>query len=125
MEQTIKTVNRYTICIGLNDSGSYKQEYETEKILSIVARCCREYKMAYSCTIQTGGYIDSNGKFVTENSLALSFVDGYPEKVNEIAKDICLFLNQESVLVTVDKISRYYVSEKIERKAKHAKQQES
>lgn len=113
MDSNIKEVERYTINIGLNDSESYEQKIETERILQLVSNCCKVYGMSYSCMLQAGGYIDDSGQFTSENSLALSFIDGDSYKVNEIAKDLCCFINQESVLVTVDKIKRYYVQEKL------------
>jgi len=114
MDCNIKEVDRYTISVGLNDSESYRQEIETERILRLVSNCCKEYGTSYSCALQTGGYLDESGHFTAENSLALSFVDGNADIVNEIAKDLCVFLHQESVLVTVDKVKRYYVSEALD-----------
>ena len=115
MKSNSKEVQRYTISIGMNDSESYEQKFETERILKLVSRCCKEYGMCYSYSIQTGGYIHDNGTFVTENSIVLVCIDEKEEKINELAKDICCFLNQESVLVTVDKVVRYYISEKIDK----------
>lgn len=110
--KNMKVVNRYTISIGLNDSETREQKFETERIVRLAEECCKAYGLNYSCSMQTGGYIYEDGTYGTENSLQVVFIDENEEYINEFAKDICSFLNQESVLVTVDQVARYYVSEK-------------
>ena len=40
-----------------------------------------------------------NGCYTDENTLQLQMTDVSEETVNEVAKDLCAFFNQESVLV--------------------------
>ena len=43
----------------------------------------------------------------------LSLIDVDVQTVNEIAKDICVFFRQESVLITENEVRAYYVREKL------------
>ncbi len=105
-----KKVKRYTIMIGMNDSKTHEQEIETERIIRLANNCCKNYGLNFSSIIQSGGCIQEDGRYVIENSLGLVFIDADENTVNELAKDVCCFLNQESVLVTVDEVIRYFVS---------------
>ena len=47
-----------------------------------------------------GGYFHDDGTWVDENTLLITLI-GTPEKVvYEIAKDLCTFFRQESVMIT-------------------------
>lgn len=54
-----------------------------------------------------------NGEYEEEQSLILSLIDVDERTVNEIAKDLCVFFNQESVLITENAIHSYYVREEL------------
>lgn len=105
---------RYTISVGLNDKDEKIQKVKTEKIIRLVTNCCKGYSMAFSSYLQDGGYIHDNGEYVLEKSVCIVFIDPDEGMVEEIGKDLCAFLNQESVLVTIDEVECYFVSESIE-----------
>lgn len=102
------------IYIGLNDSVSKTQIFETEKYIRILKDVCYGYHTAFSFDVIEGGYIHDNGEFTKETTLQLTLIDVDSETVNEIAKDLCAFFNQESVLITESRIRSYYVREKIQ-----------
>jgi len=102
------------IYIGLNDSVSKTQIFETEKYIRILKDVCCGYHTAFSFDVIEGGYIHDNGEFTKETTLQLTLIDVDSETVNEIAKDLCAFFNQESVLITESRIRSYYVREKIQ-----------
>ena len=58
-----------------------------------------------------GGYIHENGDYTQETTLVLTLIDTDKKIVDEIAKDLCLFFHQESVLITTGIVRTYYVSE--------------
>ena len=99
------------IYIGLNDSKTMKQKFETEKYVDILQNVCINYHVSFSFSVQYGGYIHDDGRYTQENSLVLSLIDTEKEIVNEIAKDLCAFFNQESVLITEGEIRAYYINE--------------
>lgn len=104
---------RYTIYVGLNDKEEKKQKQQTEKILRLVKHCCKSYGTAFSSYILDGGYIHDNGDFVLEKSICIAFINPDEMVVDEIAKDLCAFLNQESVMVTIDEVECYMVTNSI------------
>ena len=101
------------IYIGLNDARTMKQEHETERYIEILQTVCRNYHAAFSFTVAHGGYFHADGQYTQERSLILSLIDAESGTVNEIAKDLCAFFHQESVLITEDTVRAYYVSDQL------------
>ena len=106
-------MNQITIYIGLNDAQTGLQKYDTEKYLSILKKVCYNYHLAFSVHRIEGGYFHENGTYVEETTLALLLLDTPKETVMEIARDLCAFFNQESVMVTTSPCSVVFVKESI------------
>ena len=102
---------QYTIYIGLNDSETGTQKFDTEKYVSILRNVCRNYQVAFSFHMINGGYFHEDGRYTEENTLVLILIDTPEKTVMEIAKDLCAFFHQESVMVTGDTCSVVFVQE--------------
>ena len=102
------------IYVGLNDSVTKTQIFETEKYINILRNVCFAYHTPFSFDVEEGGYIHENGEYTRETSLILSLIDTDTKTVNEIAKDLCVFFHQESVMITEDRIRTYFISETLE-----------
>ena len=102
------------IYVGLNDSVTKTQIFETEKYISILRNVCFAYHTPFSFDVEEGGYIHENGEYTRETSLILFLIDVDRKTVNEIAKDLCVFFHQESVMITEDHIRTYFISETLE-----------
>ncbi len=100
-------MRRTEIYVGLNDAQSHEQIFKTEKYLSILKKVCYSYHVAFSVHTVDGGYFHEDGSFVEERTLALTLMDVPEETVKEIAKDLCVFFHQESVMVA-DAVSEVY-----------------
>ena len=101
-EQTTQS----TIYIGLNDADTGEQRFQTEKYLSILKNVCRNYQVAFSVHGINGGYFHEDGRYTEEN---------VPEQtVIEIARDLCAFFHQESVLVTTAPCKSIFVKERLD-----------
>ena len=103
-----------TIYVGLNDGDTGVQKFSTEKYLSILKNVCKSYRVAFSVQQINGGYFHEDGRYTEENTLALMLIDVPRETVMEIAKDLCAFFNQESVMVTTAPSSVIFVHESID-----------
>ena len=101
------------IYVGLNDSETMKQEHETEKYISILKSVCISYQVPFSFNRMNGGYIHEDGRYTQEETLVITLIDIRPDVVNEIAKDLCAFFHQESVMITEGSIRSYFVNEKL------------
>ena len=99
------------IYVGLNDSVEKKQLMETEKYMSVLRNVCYAYNTPVSFGVEEGGYIHESGEYTRETTLVLTLIDVNKIIVNEIAKDLCTFFHQESVLITEGLVRSYYVSE--------------
>ena len=58
-----------------------------------------------------GGYIHENGEYTKENTLVLTLIGAKSEVIEDIARDLCAFFHQESVLVTEGEIRTYFIKE--------------
>lgn len=103
-----------TIYVGLCDMDTGIQKYDTEKYMSILKNICRSYKVAFSVQLINGGYFHQDGRYTEENTLVLSLVEVFDAVVMEIAKDLCAFFHQESVMVTASHCTTYYVHEQLD-----------
>ena len=101
------------IYVGLNDSVTHEQKFDTEKYVDILKDVCRNYHVAFSVYTVNGGYFHDDGSYVEETSLILTLMDTDKKIVEEIAKDLCVFFHQESVMVTASDSEVYFVEERI------------
>ena len=102
------------IYVGLNDSVTKTQLFETEKYINILRNVCVSYRTPFSFATEEGGYIHENGEYTKETTLVLTLIDAKPETVDEIAKDLCVFFHQESVMITENLVRSYMVSDSLE-----------
>ncbi len=101
--------------IGLNDANTLKQEHETEIYVKVLKHVCMSYRVPFSFTIVQGGYIHENGEYTQEQTLVLSLINVNSKTVSEIAKDLCVFFHQESVMITEGSIRAYFINENIQK----------
>ena len=99
------------IYIGLNDLTTNTQHLESEKYINVLRNVCYAYRVPFSFGVQEGGYIYESGDYARETSLVLTLIDVEKAVVNDIAKDLCAFFHQESVLVTESQIQARFISE--------------
>ncbi len=104
-------MNKTEIYIGLNDQETKVQKFETSRYMSLLKNVCISYRVPFSVSLIDGGYIHEDGTYTEEKTLVLSLIDIEENTVNEIARDLCAFFHQESVLITSGEIRAYSVSE--------------
>lgn len=92
------------VYIGLNDADTKEQLLETEEYISALKSICRTHEVPFSFDVIEGGYMHDDGEYTEETSIVLTFIDVSQETVDAIAKELCALFNQESVLITVDRI---------------------
>ena len=69
--------------------------------------------MAFSVQMINGGYFHEDGRYTEENTLMLRLVDVPEETTTEIAKDLCVFFHQESIMVTTSPVSVVFIKENL------------
>ena len=100
-----------TISVGLNDAATKRQEYQTEVYVDVMNHVCQSYHVPFSFIVSEGGYFHENGDYTQEKTLVIALLD--PEKgvADAIAKDLCVFFHQESVLITESKVRAYFIKD--------------
>ncbi len=101
------------IYIGLNDQDTKEQKFETSKYVSVLKNVCIIYRVPFSFSVIEGGYIHQSGEYTQERTLVLSLIGVERAVIEEIAKDLCAFFHQESVLITAGDVEAYSISEKL------------
>lgn len=104
---------KYEIWVGFNDGETKEQKYAEEIYEKIITNVCKGYRISYSANKMIGGYIHKDGTFVKENSACITLVGATNQQVEEIAKDLCAFFNQESVTVIKSDITCSSISNNI------------
>ncbi|MBR0462604.1 MAG: DUF3574 domain-containing protein [Erysipelotrichaceae bacterium] len=107
-------VKQATIYVGLNDSETKEQKYDLKRYVDVLKDVCKAYNTAFSLYLANGGYFHDDGTYVDENTLVVMLLGTAEETVNEIARDLCVFFNQESVMVTYDTAEVHFVRESID-----------
>ena len=102
------------IYVGLNDQDTKVQKFETAKYISVLKHVCISYEVPFSFNLIEGGYIHESGEYTQENTLVLTLVDVDKATVEEIARDLCAFFHQESVLVTSGSVDTYSIHDSAE-----------
>ena len=82
-----------------------------EKYIRVLRSVCYSYSVPFSFSVQEGGYIYESGDYARETSLVLTLIDAEKTVVDEIARDLCAFFHQESVLVTESQIQAHFIRE--------------
>lgn len=97
------------IYVGLRDKDSREQKFDTEKYKEILKDVCRNYHAPFSLQVIEGGYYHNDGGWVEENTLLITLI-GIPRwTIHEIARDVCVFFHQESVMITCTRVLRLNV----------------
>ena len=97
------------IYVGLRDRESREQMFDTEKYKSILKNVCKNYQAPFSLQVIEGGYFHDDGSWVDESTLLITLIDTPQKKVYEIARDVCTFFHQESVMITCTPMFRFNV----------------
>ncbi|MBQ9827696.1 MAG: hypothetical protein IJM62_03330 [Lachnospiraceae bacterium] len=101
------------IYVGLNDSESLDQKFDSSVYISLLKNICFAYRVPFSFNMVEGGYFHENGEYTQENTLVLTLIDVDGEVAEEIAKDLCAFFHQESVLMTASDLKAVFIQEKL------------
>ena len=102
-----------TISVGLNDAVTTQQEHKTKVYVDIMKSVCRSYRVPFSFIVSEGGYFHDNGDYTQEKTLVLCLLDPEKDVADAIARDLCFFFHQESVLVTETKVRAYFIKEEL------------
>jgi hypothetical protein len=101
------------IYVGLNDAKTLSQKFDSDVYVSILKKVCFSYHVPFSFTLSEGGYFHENGDYTQERTLILSLIDAEEAVATEIAKDLCAFFHQESVLLTASEIRAVFINERL------------
>ncbi len=106
-------MNEIKIYVGLNDAKTLSQKFDSAVYVSILKKVCYSYHVPFSFTLSEGGYFHENGDYTQEQTLILSLIDVEEATATEIAKDLCVFFHQESVLLTTSEIKAVFINEQL------------
>ena len=101
------------IYVGLNDATTKHQVHLTELYVKVMKHVCQSYHVSFSFIVTEGVYFHENGDYVQEKTLVLSLIDSEAGVAETIAKELCAFFHQESVMVTFAPTKVVFIKETI------------
>ena len=99
------------IYIGLNDATTKQQMHSTETYVDIMKYVCNSYHVPFAFSLSEGGYFHENDDYTQERILLISLIDADKQIAESIAKDLCAFFHQESVMVTESVVNVSFIKE--------------
>ena len=99
---------QYVMYIGLNDKDTYEQIIPTEEAKAIVDEICFRYLDGYTIQDAQGSWVDEKGNATHEQTIVCYFNGADESAVANIADEILVRLNQNTVLIEKDEISMTY-----------------
>jgi hypothetical protein len=98
----------YTLYIGTSDKDTAELKMPIKEAQKIVADIAYKYSDGFTSYVATGGWIDEGVRF-DETTLVYVFIGIDKESAEAIAGEVCVALNQSSVLIEYNKTySTYY-----------------
>jgi uncharacterized membrane-anchored protein YitT (DUF2179 family) len=91
---------KFTVIAGLNDKETKKQEISTETAYKIIFKTLKNNGVeGATLTEARGFYTHNNGDIVIENSIKIELLFIDYSTVKNIAEELRIKLNQESVVI--------------------------
>lgn len=95
---------KYNIYIGLNDKELLKQIIDTTKARKMVYQTLlKNGIVAYTIYLVNGVFTNEVGKITKEKTLKIEVLDTKKSKIVKSIKEMKKLLNQESVLLEIEK----------------------
>lgn len=101
------------IYIGLNDATTKQQKHNTDTYVDIMKYVCKSHHVPFAFSISEGGYLHENGDYTQERILLISLMDVDKQIAESIAKDLCAFFHQESVMVTESVVNVSFIKDNL------------
>ena len=95
----MKDMTEYQIFIGFQDSQHGREMVSEEELRTMISDFFKRNKTDFSILSAKGGYISNDGVFVSENSLCINIIGASEDKIIRLAKNLSMFMNQESALI--------------------------
>ena len=108
-----KNMTETKIYVGLNDALTRLQQHNTETYVDVMKYVCKSHHVTFSFVITEGGFFHENGDYTQEQTLVLSLIDAKKHVAEDIARDLCAFFHQESVMITESMVRAYFVQENL------------
>lgn len=97
-------IEKFTICLGLNDQMTKRQEIETVNAYKIVSNMIAASFGGGSIYSGTGIYKHEDGTIVEENNFKIELLFADRADVLRFCQDLKIVFNQESVALQYDRI---------------------
>lgn len=98
-------MKKHILYIGLNDKDSKQQEISTLDAYKIIFNAVKKYYDGATITESRGFYTHESGAVTFENSLICSILFADDDKTRQLAEDLKILLNQESIALEIQDIN--------------------
>ena len=96
----------YQIMIGCGDSQTHSEIVDRDQLKEILIGFFRKNRIDFSIIDATGGFLHSDGRFITENTMCVNIVGDPGINLIRLSKTLSTLMNQESVLIIRNKVNQ-------------------
>lgn len=90
----------YDITIGIDSMFTRENVLHIDEVMEIVCGYLYKNKVDFSLRVKNGGYTYQDNSFEVENNIVLTFIGGDLRFITQIAKNLKMLLEQETILIT-------------------------
>lgn len=101
-------MKKYTLCVGLFDKDSKRQEINTLDAYKIACNLFARHTGGATITEGRGIYTHENGEIVIEPSLVCMVYGATLEAVEAVAAALKIALNQESIAIECTEVNSWF-----------------
>jgi hypothetical protein len=104
-----EALQKFTMYIGTNDKDTEQLEMTLDEAEALTDEIALRYAEIFTSTIGSGKWLNADGTRTEETTLIYIFYGITDKQAEQIAGDVCLALNQSSVLIErSDSIATFY-----------------
>ena len=103
-------MTKHTIFLGLNDKDTKQQEIDTISCYKLAQRIMSNNGIsAYTLSEANGVYTHDDGTITIEKTLQFIILGQNKQVINDIITDLKTTFNQESVLLTTERVNTEFI----------------
>ena len=95
----------YQLFVGCSDSQTLDYVIDENELKETIAKFFKRKNIDFSMLRARGGYLNSDGTFITEQTVCINIIGNKQLDIIKLAKSLTMYMNQESTLVVKNKLN--------------------
>lgn len=95
----------YQIFVGCSDGQTLDYVINENELNKTIEDFFKRKNIDFSMLRARGGYLNSDGTFITEQSVCINIIGNKQLDIVKLARSLSMYMNQESILVVKNKLN--------------------